>query len=150
MTATTTRPRPPITPLPTPRPPRPDDTPAARTRGRVGRAERRIRASVQHELDAVSRSVRTPTGRPRPSAVAFALAALLTVVAVVLLAGSAVVGLAALVPVWLSALLVGAGLLALAAAAAGWGHAMLPRPDVVLPVAPLTHPAEELVPPWAD
>ena len=147
MTATTTRPRPPITQ----RPVQPSvDTSAAQPRGRVGRAERRLRASVQHELDAVTRSLRTPTGRARPSAVPFALAALLTVVAVVLLTGAAVVGLAALVPLWLAAVLVGSGLLAAAAAMAAWGHTMLPEADVVLPVAPITHPAEELVHPWVD
>lgn len=144
MTATTTRPSPLITP-------RPVDTPhAAPTRARVGRAERRILDSVQHELDAVARSVRTPTGRPRPSAVAFALAALLTAVAVMLFAGAAVAGFAAVVPPWLAAVIVGVLLLAVAAATAAWGRSMLPKRDVVLPVAPLTHPAEELVHPWAD
>jgi hypothetical protein len=121
-----------------------------RTRDRIVRAEDKVRAAVQHELDAVSRSMRTRAVQIRPSAIAFAAAALLTALGVALLAFAGVVALAQVVPLWLSALLVGAALVLLAAGAAAWGRAMLPAGPSLIPVPPSTHPAEEQVHPWAD
>lgn len=143
MTATTDRPRPRIfdrftEPL------------TERARDRMERVEDKVRAAVQHELDAVGASMRTRAVRIRPSAIAFGSAALLTGIGIMLFALAAVAGLAQVVPVWLSALLVGATLVVLAAGAAAWGRAMLPTGNPVIPVPPSTHPAEELVHPWAD
>ena len=114
------------------------------------RAEDRVRAAVQHELDAVSRSVRTRAVQIRPSAIAFGVAALLTALGIALFAFAAVVALAQAVALWLSALLVGGALVLLAAGAAAWGRAMLPAGPSLIPVPPSTHPAEEQVHPWSD
>lgn len=121
-----------------------------RARDRIERVEDKVRAAVQHELDAVGRSVRTRAVRIRPSAIAFAVAALLTVIGIALFVVAAVVGLAQVVPLWLSALLVGVALVLLAAAAAAWGRAKLPVGNPVITVPASTHPAEEHVHPWAD
>lgn len=123
---------------------------AERARDRIERVEDKVRGAVQHELDAVGASLRTRAVRIRPSAIAFAVAALLTVLGIALVTYAGVVGLAQVVPLWLSALLVGAALVLLAAGAAAWGRAMLPTGNPVIPVPPSTHPAEELVHPWID
>ncbi|MBO3088194.1 phage holin family protein [Cellulomonas dongxiuzhuiae] len=143
MTTTTDRPRPRMLDRLT-------DPLAERARDRFERAEDKLRAAVQHELDAVGASMRTRAVRIRPSAIAFAAAALLTVIGITLFAFAAVVGVAQALPLWLSALLVGITLVLLAAGAAAWGRAMLPAGNPVIPVPPSTHPAEELVHPWAD
>ena len=143
MTTTTDRPRPRIIDRLT-------DPLAGRARDRIERAEDRLRTAVQHELDAVGRSVLTRAVRIRPSAIAFAAAGLLTTIAVALFALGAVAGLTHVVPFWLAAVLVGAALVALAASLAAWGRAMLPRGSTTIPVPPSTHPAEEQVHPWVD
>ncbi|MBD7918546.1 phage holin family protein [Cellulomonas sp. Sa3CUA2] len=143
MTTTTDRPRPRMLDRLT-------DPLAERARDRFERVEDKMRAAVQHELDAVGASMRTRAVRIRPSAIAFGAAALLTVIGIALFALAAVVGVAHVMPLWLSALLVGAALVLLAAGAAAWGRAMLPVGNPVIPVPPSTHPAEELVHPWAD
>jgi Putative Actinobacterial Holin-X, holin superfamily III len=123
---------------------------AERARDRFERAEDKVRAAVQHELDAVGASLRTRAVRIRPSAIAFAAAALLTVLAIALFTTAAVVAVAQVLPLWLSALLVGIALVALATGVAAWGRAQLPTGNPVIPVPPSTHPAEELVHPWVD
>ena len=123
---------------------------AERARDRIERAEDKVRAAVQHELDAVGRSVRTRAVRIRPSAIAFGTAALLTVIGIALFAFGAVAGLALVMPTWLAALVVGVALILAAAGAAAWGRAKLPSGNPVIPVPSSTHPAEELVHPWAD
>ncbi len=143
MTTTTERPRPRIFDRLT-------DPLAERARERMVRVEDRVRASVQHELDAVGQSLRTRAVRIRPSAIAFAVAALVTVIGIALFALAAVVGLANVLPLWASALVVGAALVLLGAGAAAWGRAMLPAATPVIPMPASTHPAEELVHPWAD
>ncbi|ADG75785.1 hypothetical protein Cfla_2902 [Cellulomonas flavigena DSM 20109] len=143
MTTTTDRPRPRILDRLT-------DPLAERARDRFERAEDKVRATVQHELDAVGASLRRRAVRIRPSAIAFAVAALLTVVGLLLFATAAVVAVAQALPLWLATLVVGTSLVLLAAAAAAWGRAMLPTTSPVIPVPPSTHPAEELVHPWVD
>lgn len=125
---------------------------ADRAKERIGRMEDRVRTSVMSELDAVTRSVRARAVQVRPSAIAFAAAAVLTFLALALMVGSGVVGLAHVVPLWLALLIVGVTLLLLAAGAAAWGrHHLPPGPALGVPPAPMpTHPAEELVHPWAD
>ena len=125
---------------------------ADRAKERIGRMEDRVRSSVMAELDAVTRSVRARAVQIRPSAIAFAVAAALTFLALALLVGAAVVGLAHAVALWLALLIVGVALLLLAAGAAAWGRNHLPPGPVLgVPPAPMpTHPAEELVHPWAD
>jgi len=125
---------------------------ADRAKERIGRMEDRVRSSVMAEIDAVSRSVRARAVQVRPSAIAFAVAAVLTVLALALMVGAAVVGLAHVLPLWLALLIVGVALLLLAAGAAAWGRNHLPPGPVLgVPPAPMpTHPAEELVHPWAD
>lgn len=93
----------------------------------------------------MSRSVRARAVQVRPSAIAFAVAAVLTVLAVALMVGAAVVGLAHVLPLWLALLIVGVALLLLAAGAAAWGRNHLPPgPALGVPPAPMpTHPAEE-------
>ncbi|UZN02581.1 phage holin family protein [Cellulomonas sp. S1-8] len=143
MTTTTDRTRPRILDRLT-------DPLTGRARDRIERVEDKVRAAVQHELDAVGLSMRTRAVRIRPSAIAFGVAALLTVTAIALFALAAVVALSHVVTLWLSALLVGAALVLLAAGAAAWGRAMLPAGNPIIPVPLSTHPAEELVHPWAD
>lgn len=125
---------------------------AERAKERIGRMEDRVRTSVMSELDAVTRSVRARAVQVRPSAIAFAVAAVLTFLALTLFVGAAVVGLAQVVQWWLALLIVGVVLLLLAAGAAAWGrHHLPPGPMLGVPPAPMpTHPAEELVHPWAD
>lgn len=143
MTTTTDHPRPRILDRLT-------DPLAERARDRFERAEDKVRAAVQHELDAVGASMRTRAVRIRPSAIAFAVAALLTVVGLLLLVTAVVVAVAQTLPLWLAALVVGTALVLLAAGAAAWGRAKLPTTTPVIPVPPSTHPAGELVHPWVD
>jgi Flp pilus assembly protein TadB len=124
---------------------------ADRTRERIEHVEDKVRASIQSEIDAVSRSVRARAVEVRPSALAFAGAALATVFGLALLVVAAVVALDKVVELWLAAVIVGVVLIAAAAGAAAWGRHRLPAPVRVAPAAPPVAPdAEELVHPWAD
>jgi len=122
---------------------------AEMARDKIGQVEDKVRASVQAEIDTVSRAVRAKAVEVRPSALAFAAAALLTVLGVALLLGGAVVGLAHVVWWWLSFLLVGAAVILLAAGLAAWGRHNLPQPVRVTPLAPEPG-VDEHVHPWAD
>ncbi|GEL95925.1 hypothetical protein CCO02nite_25830 [Cellulomonas composti] len=88
----------------------------------------------------------------RPSAIAFAAAALSTVFGLALFATSAVLGLAHVVEPWLAALLVGIALVLIGAGLAAWARNHLPRstPFQVSRVKEPLHPAGEQVHPWAD
>jgi len=123
-----------------------------RAREKLGQAEDRVRASIQAEIDAVSASVRTRAVQVRPSAIAFAGAAVLTFLGLALLVTAAVIGLAHAVEPWLAALLVGVALLLVAAGLAAWGRSHLPRTPMVdlTRIQEPTHPAGEQVHPWAD
>ncbi|ASR55476.1 phage holin family protein [Cellulomonas sp. CW35] len=125
---------------------------AERAREKIGQAEDRVRASIQAEIDAVSASVRTRAVEVRPSAIAFAAAAVLTFLGLALFVTAAVIGLAHVVEPWLSALLVGLALVLLAAGFAAWGRSHLPRTPMVdlTQIREPTHPAGEQVHPWAD
>ncbi|AEI13210.1 MULTISPECIES: phage holin family protein [Cellulomonas] len=125
---------------------------AERAREKIGQAEDRVRSSIQAEIDAVSASVRARAVQVRPSAIAFASAALLTVFGLALLVTAAVIGLSHAVEPWLAALLVGVALILLAAGFAAWGRNHLPKsPPVDLTrMREPSHPAGELVHPWAD
>lgn len=120
-------------------------------REKINQVEDKVRASVQAELDAVGRSVKDRAVLIRPSALAFAVAALLTLFGLALLLTAAVVGLAGPLGLWLAALLVGLVLLLGAAGFAALGRHRLPAP--VNRMQPAPHPApdaDELVHPWAD
>ncbi|MGN8244716.1 phage holin family protein [Cellulomonas soli] len=125
---------------------------ADRARERIEHAEDKVRDAIQAEIDAVSASVRARAVRIRPSAIAFGVAALLTVFGLALIITAAVLGLNEVLEPWLSALLVGVVLIGLAAGAAAWGRNHLPSgPPVSIMHAPqIQHPAEEQVHPWAD
>lgn len=123
---------------------------AERAREKLGQAEDKVRSSIQAEIDAVGASVRARAVQVRPSAIAFASAALLTFFGLALFVTAAVMGLAHVVEPWLAALLVGAALLLVAAGFAAWGRSHLPRTPAarITPIPESTHPAEELVHPW--
>lgn len=124
---------------------------AERTRERIEHVEDRVRQSIQSEIDSVSRSVRARAVEVRPSAVAFAAAALLTVFGLALFVTAAVVALHLVLELWAAALIVGAALILLAAGLAAWGRHRLPAPVRVAPAEPGPAPdAEELVHPWTD
>ncbi len=122
---------------------------AGMAREKIGQVEDKVRASVQSEIDAVSRAVKAKAVEVRPSALAFAAAALLTVLGAALLLGGAVVGLAHVVWLWLSFVLVGVAVILLAAGCAAWGRSHLPQPTRPAPPAP-DPVIEEQVHPWAD
>jgi uncharacterized membrane protein len=119
----------------------------------IGKVEDKVRASVQAEIDAVSQSMRAKAVQFRPSAIAFAVAMVLTVTAFFLLVVAAVVGLTlAGLALWLAAIVVAAVLLLAASAAAWWGRHHLPAGagSIIVPMPMVVHPAPELVHPWAD
>ncbi len=125
---------------------------ADRARERFEQAEDHVREAIQHEIDAVARSVRTRAVEVRPSAVGFGVAALLTFFGLALLVTAAVLGLAHAVDAWLAALIVGVALLLVGAGVAAWAKRRLPpgQPLSVVRVHEPVHPAEEHVHPWAD
>ncbi len=123
---------------------------ADRTRERIEHVEDKVRASVQSEIDAVTRSVRARAVEVRSSALLFAAAALLTFFGLALFTTAAVVGLAKVLDLWLAALLVGAVLVVVAAVLATWGRRRLPSPVRVAPPQPTPPEVEELVHPWTD
>ncbi len=123
---------------------------ADRTRERIEHVEDKVRASIQSEIDAVTRSVRARAVEVRPSAVLFGSAALLTFFGLALLVTAGVVALAHVLDLWLAALLVGLVLIAVAAGLAAWGRRRLPSPVRVVPPQPTAPEVEELVHPWTD
>ncbi len=125
---------------------------AERAKEKIGRAEDRVRESIQAEIDAVGQSVRARAVEVRPSAIAFGSAAVLTFLGLMALVTAAVLGLAHVVEPWLSALLVGVALILLASGFAAWGRHHLPKatPFDVRRIREPSHPAGEQVHPWAD
>jgi len=124
-----------------------------RAKDQLGKVEDKVRASVQAELDAVNQSLRARAVQFRPSGIAFLVAIVLTTTAFFLLVVAAVVGLTlAGMDLWLAALFVAAVLLLAASAAAWWGRHHLPAAagSIIVPMPMVTHPAPELVHPWAD
>jgi Flp pilus assembly protein TadB len=122
-------------------------------RERIGQVEDKVRTSVQAELDAVSQSLRAKAVQIRPSAIGFAVAAVLTVTAFGLIVVAGVHGLLlAGLDLWLAALIVAVVLLGAAAGAAAWARRHLPpnAGSLVVPMPMTTHPAPELVHPWSD
>ena len=125
---------------------------ADRAREKFGQAEDHVRETIQHEIDAVARSVRTRAIEVRPSAIGFGAAALLGFFGLALLITTAVLGLSNAVDAWLAALLVGVALLLVASGLAAWAKRRLP-PGPALAIGRIhepVHPAEEQVHPWAD
>ena len=123
-----------------------------RAREKFEQAEDHVREAIQHEIDAVARSVRTRAIEVRPSAIGFAAAALLSFFGLALLITAGVLGLSHAVEPWLSALIIGAALLLIGAGVAAWAKRHLPpAPTVsVVRIHEPVHPAEEQVHPWAD
>lgn len=118
-------------------------------RDKITQVEDKVRASLQAEIDAVSRSVKARAVEIRPSAIAFGAAALLTVFGLALFLAAAVVGLSAVVWLWLALLIVGAAVVLAAAGLAAWGRHRLPQPT--REVLPAPEPElEEQIHPWAD
>ena len=125
---------------------------AERAREKFEQVEDHVREAVQSEIDAVSRSVRARAIEVRPSAIGFAVAALVTFFGLALLVTAAVLGLAHAVEPWLSALLIGVALILVGGGVAAWAKRHLPpRPAVsVVRIHEPVHPAEEQVHPWVD
>jgi len=123
-----------------------------RAREKFEQAEDHVREAIQHEIDAVSRSVRNRAVEVRPSAIGFGAAAVLGFLGVALLVTAAVLGLSTALDPWLAALIVGVALLLVGAGAAAWAKRHLPAGPAI-PVVRIhepVHPAEEQVHPWAD
>ena len=123
-----------------------------RAREKFEQAEDHVREAIQHEIDAVARSVRTRAIEVRPSAIGFAAAALVSFFGLALLITAGVLGLSHAVEPWLSALIIGIALLLIGAGVAAWAKRRLPpAPTVsVVRIHEPVHPAEEQVHPWAD
>jgi hypothetical protein len=117
-------------------------------RERITHVEDKVRTSIQAEINTVSRSVRARVVQVRPSAIAFLVAALLTVFGLGLFVTAAVLGLSHVVEPWLAAILVGVALLLLATGFAAWGRHRLEAS--VIPASPAPVDEDELVHPWAD
>ena len=113
-------------------------------------AEDKVRSAIQTEIDAVTASVRARAIQVRPSAIAFAAAAVVTVLGLGMIVLAAHLGLSAAIAPWLSALLIGLALVGIAAGLAAWGRHHLPATPRIEPARTSTHPAEEQVHPWAD
>jgi VIT1/CCC1 family predicted Fe2+/Mn2+ transporter len=124
---------------------------ADRAREKFEQVEDHVREALQHEIDAVARSVRTRAIEVRPSAVGFAAAALLGLFGLALLVTAAVLGLSHALDAWLAALLVGLALLLVGGGVAAWARRRLPPgPAMSVRVHAPAHPAGEQVHPWAD
>lgn len=125
---------------------------AERAKEKLGQAEDRVRETIQAEIDAVGASVRAKAVQIRPSAIAFACAAILTFFGLALLVTSATLGLSHVMEPWLAALLIGVALILVAAGFAAWGRRHLPESQglSVIRLREPTHPAGEYVHPWAD